>query len=405
MTANAKPLILADNRLDNGTPTATDTGAGFDVLNLKDLRTYTYWQALSFGTKYITVDTYDSDDYLAAVNFVTNGGFADITGWGPVNCDIAAIAGGASGNCLEITRVMGEWQEAIKDLDSALEIGKTYLIRAKVKSGTSGNESFSIRIMSDEAVLGYLNGVSSSEWVEYYFLWTCTSTDILMVSVLKNSHTAGTMLFDEVGVYESVSAATTANALGIIGHNFETAGATISLGYSVDGANWTEIVSGFTVTTNKALLKTFTLTSAFAWRLKIITAAIAPRMAVLMIGTRLDFERYAFNYEGPEEKIAAESLRSETGNLLGSCLKYIGYTIKLSFKNLTAAWCDVTFKPLWDSWLSQLKPFFFAPDITNHPTEVYYVKIPDSATFKMPYTSGGVRRDLDLTFEGLKEVA
>lgn len=54
--ADLKPIILKDNRFDDGTPTATDTASGFDVLNIKDLRTYTLWKANSTGIKYITID-------------------------------------------------------------------------------------------------------------------------------------------------------------------------------------------------------------------------------------------------------------------------------------------------------------------------------------------------------------
>jgi len=404
MTANAKPLILADNRLDNGTPTATDTAAGFDVLNLKDLRTYTYWQALSFGTKYITVDTYSAADYLTAVSLLSNGTFdVNTADWTAYGATLASIAGGHSGNCLKITMAANPFQSAIQEV-TGLVVGEIYLIGAWVKSGTSGDEAFSIEVGAGTgSITGQATGVSSSVWTYYCFAWRNNVGTTAYVRLVKNTATAGTMLFDEAKMFIYANGA--ADSVGIIGHNFATAAATVSIESSNDNATWTERLAGFTVATDKALLKTFTAKEARYWRLKIITAAIAPRMAVLMIGTRLDFERYAFNYEGPEEKIAAESLRSETGNLLGSCLKYIGYTINLSFKNLTAAWCDVTFKPLWDSWLSQLKPFFFAPDITNHPTEVYFVKIPDNATLKMPYASGGVRRDLDLTFEGLKEAA
>lgn len=50
------PVILADNRFLEGTPSATDTASGYDVLNIRDLRTFTSWKAASGGTKYLTVD-------------------------------------------------------------------------------------------------------------------------------------------------------------------------------------------------------------------------------------------------------------------------------------------------------------------------------------------------------------
>ena len=63
------PIILYDNRLTDGTPAATDTAAGYDILNILDLRTYTQWKAASSGTKYITIDcgSAKSADCLAVI--------------------------------------------------------------------------------------------------------------------------------------------------------------------------------------------------------------------------------------------------------------------------------------------------------------------------------------------------
>lgn len=63
------PVILADNRLLDGTPTATDTADGYDVLNLRDLKTFTKWKAASPGQKYVTIDctTPRSTDSLGIV--------------------------------------------------------------------------------------------------------------------------------------------------------------------------------------------------------------------------------------------------------------------------------------------------------------------------------------------------
>ncbi len=49
------PIILYDNLFGKGVPTAssTDAAAAFDILNLFDLRPYTYWQAAAFGTAYL----------------------------------------------------------------------------------------------------------------------------------------------------------------------------------------------------------------------------------------------------------------------------------------------------------------------------------------------------------------
>ena len=51
-----EPIILEDNRFLCGTPTATDTAAGYNVLFIRDYKTFTSWKAASAGTRYLTVD-------------------------------------------------------------------------------------------------------------------------------------------------------------------------------------------------------------------------------------------------------------------------------------------------------------------------------------------------------------
>lgn len=260
--AISNPIILAENIFELGTPTATDTNADTDynVLHIKDRRTYTFWKAASAGTKYLTVDC------------------------------------------------------------------------------------------------GYN---------------------------------------------------VTADALGIMAHNLYTCGATISVECSSDNfiADTTVALAGFTVTTDRAILKTFTQQTKRYWRIKIVTASIAAYLAVAFIGDRVTFPRTYLksnSFDPRPQKVMTESARSKTGNILGSTILYTSRTIKLALNFVTAAWIDSDFTPLWDTYLSQLKPFFYAWEITEHPTEIDYVKIPDEFELSMPYDTAG-RRTINLTFEGIKE--
>ena len=50
------PIVLADNRFLDGTPTANGTLSGFSVLNVRDLKEYMSWRQTGVTTSYLTVD-------------------------------------------------------------------------------------------------------------------------------------------------------------------------------------------------------------------------------------------------------------------------------------------------------------------------------------------------------------
>lgn len=52
---NGLPLILYDNRFNDATPVASSTAAGFNVLNLRDWRAYTWWKPSAMPAT-VTVD-------------------------------------------------------------------------------------------------------------------------------------------------------------------------------------------------------------------------------------------------------------------------------------------------------------------------------------------------------------
>lgn len=251
-----KPVILYDNRLNDGTPTATDTASGYDVLNLRDYRTYTYWKAANAtGIKYVTVDC----------------------------------------------------------------------------------------------------GTPKS-----------------------------------------------ADALGIVGHNLNTVGATISVESSPDNSVWTERLAGFTPSNDKALLKLFTSASARYWRLKITGMSAAPFMAILVIGSRFTFERYLKSPFDPDaEKVEAKAVRSKGGHVLGVAIAFYERNIQAEWSRLTPSWIKNTFIPAWTGHLSKCLPFFWAWEPTDHSDEVYYVALPPDASLRMPYDP--VRRSLSLDMVGVRE--
>ena len=145
-------------------------------------------------------DFFDGD--ISGSNLVPNSIFTDTTGWTGSSATLAAVAGGQAGNCLQITRTARDSQYAYCSL-SNLEPEGLYRTRAYVKSGTSGNEAYIVRIMdsSREYTMYSQAGTSSSTWtLSTALYWRPVETSATLC-LIKNSSTTGTMLFDTVDTY------------------------------------------------------------------------------------------------------------------------------------------------------------------------------------------------------------
>jgi len=197
-------------------------------------------------------------------------------------------------------------------------------------------------------------------------------------------------------------AAVSADALALVGHNLHTASATVSVETSPNNSDWTERLAGFQPASDRALLKEFTTQSFRYWRIKIVTASVQAQVGVALLGEIFDFERWPLNRFDPDaQKVIADATVSKAGNLLGVTRRYASRSLALSLKSLTPSWVENTFLPAWEAHLGELKPFVFAWDITNHATEVCFVRIPANFSLNLPYDP--TRRSLSLKFEGVAE--
>ncbi|MCK4794491.1 MAG: hypothetical protein KAV87_62760 [Desulfobacteraceae bacterium] len=138
---------------------------------------------------------------ITADSKVANGGFsADTTGWTPFDCTLASIAGGQIGNCLEITRTGANYQGATQT-GMAWIVGKLYKVSVYVKSGTSGDENFRVKVWNGSGYDTIINSTTTSAWVKHTVIFKAKTT-VGKLQLQKNTATAGTMLFDEVSLYE-----------------------------------------------------------------------------------------------------------------------------------------------------------------------------------------------------------
>ena len=150
-------------------------------------------------------------------NTLTNGGFdSDTTGWAiHAQGTGASVAGGQTGNCLEITRVSASSQYFYQAVVPTYTLGKLYEVSIYVKSGTSGDEAFQVWVGGAPSII---NGTTTSSWVKHSVVIECDSYMVTYgIYAGKNTATAGTMLFDTFCVNEVTPGCVAANSLAFDG--------------------------------------------------------------------------------------------------------------------------------------------------------------------------------------------
>lgn len=161
-----------------------------------------------------------SAETLSGIELIANGtdwtGGPPPTGWTELRCTLAALPdsgpGGVGDSCLQLTTVSDVNQAAYRTAGATTVIGTLYKGSNYIKSGTSGNESTSLKIVTQttSTVLGLTTSTTSASWVQksVYGTAIATTSNLLMY---KESSTSGTMLFDS----PSLQAVRTPSATGV----------------------------------------------------------------------------------------------------------------------------------------------------------------------------------------------
>lgn len=494
------PIILHDNVFRYATPTVTDEATGYEKAYLTDGRAYTKWKGNSTGIKYITVDAGLTDtvslantrlSLMSGVAFVdligvdlgahvgkrltlTDSGGKTATGWlkaagsgvtygsnllsggdmpadigtywDTVDATIASVAGGHAGNCMELTRTGGTFQQALQGIANQAA-GACYELTAYLKSGTAGDEDAYLGFYdngADHLINGYVlrSFTSSGTWAGCSLTGTPRSGQVLgEVFLHKNSSTAGTMLFDTVSLRQiltpshtgativstrggatraweseetgfnrndaagyTLTIAAAADAVAMIGHNLASEEILYSVESSDNNTDWTERLAPTWASSNRAQCAVFTQATARYWRVKLAAGTAAPSIGELILGPRLAFE---FPADAPyipfTEKVVATSATGKTGNLLGSVVQFIALDLSARFSHVSRVWALETFLPFWDDHASRLLPFFWAWDLTTFPTHVFFVRMDAGASQAMPLSISTMVDSLVLSMQGVKE--
>ncbi len=170
-----------------------------------------------------------------------------------------------------------------------------------------------------------------------------------------------------------------ADMLGIVKHNLYTASATITIEYWDNVlSSWVAIGTPFSPTSDECIIKQFTSKTSLKWRIKINTASVKAKIAVMMIGSKIEMP---YPPEAPSAAYAEtyQLLNSESknNNFLGAIRRNSKYSIRHVYKSVTKTFYDTYLLPFWNAHAKLGYPFFYAMDSVNLPEGNFFARFVD----------------------------
>ena len=390
------PKIFHDNRLDGGTPVASTTATGFDVLNLRDFRPYTEWQPTALPA------TVTADAASLAWEFT-----ASADGWTSTFITLTPNA-----TYINLVETAGNPQfrsPSGLSVDGAVNRYFVARIRRNAGSAWAGQAYYKTSRRSESSLfrkdIADPTSGAGGAWV--LAIWdmhdlTLGGDDweksiITQVRMDFGSDATGDFDVDWIGLFPSLSA----DYALIWGHDLGTQGVTVEVRGSVDNFSADDnLVATTDPEGDGPVLLEFTSAQYRYWRFNITagTASGNPTLGIASIGTALEIPQYLREGFDPRgRKPQGMFNRSVAGMPLGRTIQYEKWSQSLTFQSLTWAWVRATWEPAWDAHL-QADPFIFAWDSVSHADELALVTVKDG--FATPHKAGSYA-DLILALEGL----
>jgi len=211
--------------------------------------------------------------------------------------------------------------------------------------------------------------------------------------------------------YLTISTTAVINAIGLAGHNFT--GATVLVQVSNDGfVSDVVTCTTFLVMSTDPVLKTFTsVAGKTACRVKISGLTAAAALAILALGSYVEFDHPIEDDYAPADQTVNTSLPTNTGgnntSNVGQLVQphYLFSALKtdITFPLVGDTWWRVVFQPLWRSWLGLGMPFFWKPSPDIFPDDSYLYRVDDGFTISPKHWGLGYRQ-LQMTFVGVGNI-
>ena len=135
------------------------------------------------------------------VSIALNGSFtADTTSWVAAGATIASVAGGQSGNALEVTASGAAVGQAYQDLTTI--IGRIYKLTCYFKAGTSAAGSIQVGDSGDPDAIATSGPLTDVGWVQHTLVFIATAVTTRITLQTDDPTLGETSLFDELVVDE-----------------------------------------------------------------------------------------------------------------------------------------------------------------------------------------------------------
>lgn len=376
-----KPKILYDNRFADANPVASTTAAGYNVLNLRDWRPYTWWQPTALPAT-VTVDCLiaRAADYALLWGHSLHDAQASIQVRGSTDNFASSDVLVASSNLVRYPQefINAAWFKT----DSTATINT-----ALAPDGTLTADKITATSITDPGVGQVINIGSAVGGITFIFsvwLWTdsgqptfaelifynsggVTSVGSVVISLpttptrfsLTHTFPAG---ISETQVTCRVDLAQASNS-GVVGEYLYAWGAQVQVGATL---------GQYEIRGNKPILLTFNSASYRYWRWRVNGDSV-PSLAIAALGAALEVPEYLpEGFDPLNRKIEGDFNRTNKGHPLGRAIEFEEWSARLDFDWVTWSWVRNSFKRAWDAHL-RASPFVFAWDAGDHADEIYLV--------------------------------
>jgi len=178
----------------------------------------------------------------------------------------------------------------------------------------------------------------------------------------------------------TTSGANNVEYVGVVGHNWGTGGASVSLEVLDAGFSpptWTQIETPF-IPADDAPIMWRIDPRPESIRIKIVPVSLIPAAAVVQAGSLLVMQRKIYSRHLPityGRKLNVSNGRSESGKFLGRIVLGEAHETTASFRLITPEWFRANIPDFLDS--AQETPFFFVWRPDTYPDEVGYCWLTD----------------------------